>query len=100
MVIDPADSTHTLNVVPRFYPDTDIVVTLYNEASTVEATPTNTYNISNGKLNITFDFTFVNDDRHQLKVTEGTKIVYRGKLLTTNQEAQDYKQDNDLYFYE
>ena len=100
MVIDPTDSTHTLNVVPRFYPTNEIVVYLYNEASKVEATPTNTYNITNGKLNITFAFTFVDKDRHQLKVTENDVIVYRGKLLSTTQEPQDYKQTDSLYFYE
>ena len=99
MVIDPTDSTHTLSVVPRFYPNLAIVVYLYNEASKVETTPTNTYSISNGKLKIKFDFTFVDKDRHQIKITENDVVVYRGKLLTTTQEPQDYKQTDSLYFY-
>ena len=99
MVINPNDSTHTLNVIPRFEPSNDLVVQLYNEASKEVTTPSNTYNITNGKLNITFTFTFVDKDRHQIKVTEGNTVVYRGKLLTTTQDPQDFKLTNDLYYY-
>jgi hypothetical protein len=99
MVIDPSNSIHTLSVVPRFYPTTSLVVALYNEATNVTATPTATYVITNGKLDITFTFTFAENDRHQLKVTEGTQVVYRGKTLTTSQEPQDFKLTNGLYTY-
>lgn len=99
MVINPNDSTHTLNVIPRYYPSNDLVVSLYNEADKTTSTPSNTYNITNGKLNITFTFTFVDKDRHQVKVSEGTKIVYRGKLVTTTQDPQDFKLTDGLYFY-
>ena len=99
MVIDPDNSTHTLSVTPRFYPSNALVVSLYNEASQVTSTPSATYNITNGKLNIEFTFTFVDKDRHQVKVTEGTSVVYRGKLLTTTQDPQDFKLTDGLYFY-
>ena len=99
MVIDPSNSIHTLSVVPRFYPTNSLVVALYNETTNVTATPSATYVITNGKLNITFTFTFVENDRHQLKVTEGTEVVYRGKTLTTSQEPQEFKLTNGLYTY-
>jgi len=99
MVIDPSNTIHTLSVVPRFYPSTNIVVELYNEATNVTTSPSNTYTITNGKVNITFTFTFLENDRHQLKVTEGTEVVYRGKTLTTSQEPQDFKLTNGLYTY-
>ncbi len=99
MVIDPSNSTHTLNVIPRYYPSTALVVSLYNEATSVTSTPTATYNVTSGKLNITFAFTFVDKDRHQIKVTESTAVVYRGKLTTTTQDPQDFKQTDGLYTY-
>ncbi len=99
MVIDPSNSTHTLSVVPRFYPDNALVVSLYNEASQATSTPTNTYVISNERLQITFAFTFVDKDRHQVKITEGTEVVYRGKIVTTTQEPQDFKQTDGHYIY-
>ena len=100
MVIDPTNSIHTLNVIPRYYPSNDLVVSLYNEASKETTTPSNTYNITDGKLNITFTFTFVDKDRHQVKIEDGTKVVFRGKLLTTTQDPQDFKLTEGLYFYE
>lgn len=104
MVINPANSSHTLNIIPRYYPDKVLVVALFNEATRVTTTPTPTYNVTNGKLNVTFTFTFVDKDRHQIKITEGTAaatdpVVYRGKLLTTTQSPQEFKQTNGLYIY-
>jgi hypothetical protein len=98
-VINPSTTTHTLNIVPRYYSDSALVVSLYNEATSVTTTPINTYNITNGKLNITFTFTFVENDRHQVKITEGSNVVYRGKTITTSQEPQDYSLTNGLYIY-
>ena len=99
MVINPANTSHTLNIIPRYYPDKVLVVALFNEATRVATTPTPTYNVTNGKLNVTFTFTFVDKDRHQIKITEGTSVIYRGKLTTTTQEPQDFKQTNGLYIY-
>ncbi len=99
MVIDPSNSTHTLSVIPRFYPDNALVVSLYNEAEQETNTPSNSYVISNERLQITFAFTFVDKDRHQVKITEGTEVVYRGKIVTTTQEPQDFKQTDGHYIY-
>ena len=98
-VINPNNTTHTLNVVPRYYPSNDLVISLYNESSKVTSTPVNTYNINDGKLSITFTFTFVDKDRHQVKITDAYNVVYRGKLLTTTQDPQKFKQTEGLYFY-
>ena len=99
MVVDPTNSTHTLSVVPRFYPNLDITVSLYNEATQETDTPTNTYNIDNGKLLITFDYTFVNRETFQLKVAEGENVVYRGKIEVTDQDPQDFNLTKDVYYY-
>ena len=104
MVINPNNTTHTLNVIPRYNPSNVLVVSLYNEATKVTDTPTATYNVVDGKLNITFTYTFVNKDRHSVKITEGSDpdndpVVYRMKLITTTQDPQDYKQTDGLYIY-
>ena len=98
-VIDPNNFVHTLNVIPRYYPSNPLVISLYNEASQETFTPSNSYNITDGKLNITFTFTFVDKDRHQVKITESDNVVYRGKLLTTTQDPQEFKQTDGLYIY-
>lgn len=99
-IVLPADATHTLKLIPRFAPYTVLVLSLYNEATKVTTTPANTYYVSNGVLNITFSATVVEDDKYQIKITSGTDVVYRGKMLATAQTIQDFKLTDGLYFYE
>ncbi len=99
-VVDPADTTHAVTLIPRFYPDTAITLELKNETTDEVTTVANTYAISNGFFTITFDYTFVNKDRYQVKLLEGTDVAYRGKIIATDQEPQDYKQTDGLYIYE
>ena len=104
MVIDPTITNHTLNLTPRYYPVKGLIITLLNEATRVSTSVSMTYNITNGKLNGKFTFTFVDKDRHQVKITEGSTpatdpVLYRGKLITTTQNPQDFKQTSGLYTY-
>jgi len=101
IIIDPSVTEHTLKIMPRFYPIDALTVSLYNEASQVTSTPATTYNIVNGELNISFTFTFVDKDKHQIKIVDASSVVvYRGKITSTTQTAQDYKLTDGLYFYE
>ena len=100
MKVVAVGSANTISLVPRFYPTTALVVSLYNEADRATATPANTYAILNGYLSITFTYTFVAKDKFQIKVTEGTNVVYRGKIIATDQETQDYKITDGIYIYE
>ncbi len=98
-VFNPNNTTHSLNVVPRFYPDNVVVFSLYNEAKQTSEDITHKYKIDNGKLVITFDYTFKEFDKHQLKITQGDDVVYRGKSFATGQETQEYKLSKDKYYY-
>ena len=40
------------------------------------------------------------DDKYQLKIDDTNGIIYRGKLIATDQDPQEFKQTNDLYYYE
>ena len=99
-VIDPTDTSHELKIVPRYFPDDTIVVTLKNEVTKTEYTPTPTYRILNGFMYVSFTYTFTNKDKYEIKITEGTSVVYRGKIHATTQTPQDYKITNGLYTYE
>ena len=99
-VIDPTDTTHELKIVPRYYPIGALVVTLKNEITKTEYTPANTYRILDGFLYSAFTYTFTNKDRYQIKITEGTEVVYRGKIFVTTQTPQDYKITDGIYYYE
>ena len=100
-IVDHNDSMHSISLIPRFYPTTGITLDLYNEGTKVDTTSVvNTYSVTNGKLTINFTFTFLENERYQMKISESTSIAYRGKILVTDQEAQDYKLTDGLYFYE
>jgi hypothetical protein len=99
-VVLPSETTHTIQLIPRFDPYTLLVLSLFKEATRVTTTPVNTYYMQNGYLYITFDGTFIEGEKYQIKIASGTDIVWRGKLLCTSQVSQQYKLTNDLYFYE
>jgi len=98
-VLNPNNATHSISLVPRYYPDDVVVFTIYNEATKVNTVIPNTYVIDNGLFTINFDYTFTNKDKFQFKI-EDTDIIFRGKLLITDQQTQEYRLTNDIYYYE
>lgn len=98
-IVSPNDTNHTISLIPRYYPTDAVVFTLYNESTKENTVIDNVYTIDNGVFTIYFDYNFENKDKFQIKI-EDNNIVYRGKLLVTNQETQEYKLTKDLYYYE
>lgn len=96
-VVITDNTTHNIDLIPREYPSGAIVFVLKNEVDRVETTVSNTHVIINGILTITFAFSFSENDKYQFKITEGTTVIYRGKLIATDQTPQDYKLTNGLY---
>jgi hypothetical protein len=99
-VVNPNDTSHTISLIPRYYPFNDVALSLYNEQNKVVSQVDNTYVILNGIMTIDFDFDFTNKEKFEIKITENNNVVYRGKIIATTQESQDYKLTKDLYFYE
>jgi len=99
IVVNPSDETHIVKIIPRFYPSTTIVLSLFNETLQTSVNVTNTYEIVDGILSITFDYDFVEGSNFQVKITENGNIVYRGKLFATSQTPQDYKLTANAYYY-
>ena len=99
-VVNPNNITHELQIIPRFYPSGELVFTLYNEATQAETNVTIIYLLENGVFTFTFDFDFTDGNRFQFKILEGTEIVYRGKIIATTQETQNYLTDKNKYYYE
>jgi hypothetical protein len=97
-VVNPNDTEHTLQLIPRFYPTDALVFNLYNEFTTISTDVDNIYVVTDGNLFITFDFEFENNSRYQIKITEAGEVVYRGKLIATTQTPQDYKLTNNVYY--
>ena len=99
-VVNPNLTTHTTKFIPRFESTENITFELYNETSKNVDTITSVATITDGIMSLVYDFTFSNKQKYQIKVYNNDGVIYRGKLIATNQGAQDYKLTKDLYFYE
>lgn len=98
-VVVTTDTTHNIDFIPRFYTTNTVVLTLRNEADIdfEYIIVSNSFVEVDGEYTITFDYTFKENDRFEFTITDGSDIVYRGKLISTVQEPQDYKLTNGLY---
>jgi len=92
-------TTHNIRLVPRFYPTDTIQIHLFNESLNETFIEDCTYTITDGYLDITFDFDFVNKDRFSFKIIENNNVVYHGKIYSTIEETQNYKQTDGVYEY-
>jgi hypothetical protein len=97
-VVNPNNTTHEIVIIPRFYPESVIELSLYNEATQLTNIVANTYNIVDGKMFVEFDYTFTEGQSFQVTITEFDDVVYRGKIFATNQEPQDYKLTDNVYY--
>ena len=97
-VVNPNNFNHSIQLIPRSY-ESDVVLDLYNEATKVETRVANTSSFADGIFTINFDFTFVESDKFQIKISKNSEILYRGKLFATTQTPQEYKLTKNVYFY-
>lgn len=87
-------------LIGRYSTSKAIVLVLYNEATQEQNTPISTYEIINGIMSVTFNFTFAENDKYQVKISDVDGVIYRGKLIATSQDTQEFTQTKDLYYYE
>lgn len=99
-VVNPINTTHETILIPRYYPTNELFLELYNESTKVSTNVENTYNVLNGNLTITYDFTFQENDKFQFVIKENNDVVYRGKLIAISQTPTEYKLTNGIYYYE
>ena len=100
IVLIPTNTTHGFNFIPRFIPSDDLTLQLYKEETQTFETVENLYIYTNGIATITFDLNIFENDKFQVKILQGTEIIYRDKIFVTSQDTQEYKATKDLYYYE
>lgn len=98
-VVNPNDTEHTIKLIPRYYPTDAITLSLFNEATQISENVDNTFTVTDGNLFLTFEYTFTENQKFQIKLNEDDEIVYRGKLFSTTQDPQEYKLTNNVYYY-
>jgi hypothetical protein len=99
IVVKPSNTNHIVKLIPRFYPLGEIVVELFNEVTKVTETIENVYLIVDGNLFLDFDYTFTEQQKFQLKIYDTEGVIFRGKVLATEQIPQDFEQTKDIYTY-
>ena len=99
IVVNPENTNHTFDFIPRYYP-TAIVLNLYNEVTQVSEVVNQLFVVNDGIMTVSFSYTFSEQSKYQIKLTDDNGVVFRGKLIATSQTPQDYKQTNNLYVYE
>jgi hypothetical protein len=100
MVVNPNLTTHSIKLVPRFSTSSALTLTVVDSTLGTSTDLDTTYTIGGDyKLALTFDYTFIDETSYQLRLTDNTtsEIVYRGLVLATLQEAQDYKLTTNIY---
>ena len=100
IVLIPTNTAHGFNFIPRFIPTGELILQLYDETLQTTETIDNLYVYANGLATITFDLVCTESQKFQLKILEGTDIVYRDKIFVTSQNTQAFKATKDHYYYE
>lgn len=99
-VVNPNDTEHLIVIITRFAIIGTLVLFLYNEETQVTEEVTSVSTTENGLTTLTFDYTFKEDQRFQMRVNDDVQIVYRDIIKSTSQNTQDFKSANGLYYYE
>lgn len=98
-VVKPSDTTHTIYVIPRYYGFTDAVLTLSNLSKDINEVISHSSSVTNGILEIIFDYTFVEGDKFTMKLVEVDEVVNRSDIMATEQETQDFDVSKNYYTY-
>lgn len=98
-VLYPSVTDHTLEIIPRYYPQGNVTLVLYNEATQKSESFIVAPTELNGYLYLSFTKEFANNSTYQVCIEQATDVVYRGKLLVTDQagDTQDFQISKDVF---
>ena len=99
-IVNPNNASHSITLIPRFDTANLLTLNFFNESNRVTETVANTYSIVDGNLTLNYDYTYSENQKFQIELLDGSEVVYRGKLIATTQEPQEYKLTEGLYIYE
>ena len=99
-VVNPNNTTHTIELIPRYYSTDTLTFLLTNETTKAQTEVSQTNTNVNGLISFTFDFTFSERDKYTVKITDVSGVVYRGNIFATDQESQDFNILENYYIYE
>lgn len=98
-VLLPSETTHTIYLIPRFYPSGVLSMVVVKEGVNTSETITPTYIVNGGIISLTFDLVGLEQSRFSVKILENDNVIYRDKLFFTEQTPQDFKLTKNTYVY-
>lgn len=99
-VVNPANTTHSIKLVPRYYSSDTLTLLLINQTTKEQTTVAQTNTTVNGLTTFTFDFTFAERDKFTFKITDLNGVIFRGDIFATSQATQDFNILDNYYTYE
>tara|TARA_B110000285_G_C14734930_1_gene428152 strand:- start:263 stop:568 length:306 start_codon:yes stop_codon:yes gene_type:complete len=101
MIINPKNTEHTLRVIPRFNPSTSLVINIKDTTTDLdEDISIESYAFTTtGGIEFDFGFEATDETRYQITIRQFKTIVYRGIMIATSQDTQDYQLTNDKYYF-
>lgn len=97
--VNPNDTLFSFRIIPRFYPIGSVTLEITSETTKEKTEVLNAYSINNGYLDIGFEFSFTDKEKYSLKIYNEDGVIYRGKIIATEQQPQEYKLTKDLFYY-
>ena len=98
-VVNTTDTSHSIRFIPRIYSLDGTTLQLTNEANKEVTDITHTIVGTESILTLLFDYDFTEGDRFQIKLYNDNYDLYRGRILATNQEVQEYDTTKEYYTY-
>ena len=101
MIINPTKASHTLRIIPRFNPSASLVLNIKDTTTNLdEDISLSSYDFpTTGGIQFAFSFEATDETRYQITVRQEKDIVYRGILIATSQDTQEYQLTNDKYYF-
>lgn len=99
-VVNPDNIEHTIQIIPRDYNMGTTVMTIINEVDRSVYEPTHTVNTDGNFVSVTFTLETTEGSKYSFKISDETGTLYRGRLMATSQETQEYNLTTKYYSYE
>tara|TARA_R110000803_G_scaffold37563_1_gene80937 strand:+ start:12768 stop:13076 length:309 start_codon:yes stop_codon:yes gene_type:complete len=101
IVVNPNELSHTIKIIPRYESDNSLNLSIKDNFRDITTDMTPTYSYFEGVLSLTFDYTFSDEGRYQVSLTDtvSNEVVYRGAFISTTQDTQDYKLTEDKFYF-
>lgn len=84
-IIYAENTTHEIRLIPRYYPEGSIIMELENQVTRTKGNVTNSYEIIDGNMIVTFEMVVKNKDNYYFTLSKEGKIIYKGQIIVKDE---------------